>query len=229
LAEWVTELVREFTPMTAGEARVAMHSLQFQGGDVGEHDATFRRLTALVEGLSPQEAVTAYVRSYAAAMPEVKNFIERARPHTWSEAARLAKEEVRRAKELSSAQQAGGPQRRDQLRAMDTTSPAQSQLNSLSAQLNEMRQTLNFLAATNPRPYNLSQQQYEERNRQGLCWRCGAGGHRALECPQRPMRGGQFSQQPAGGRGPQPTPSGQSQQAAQAQAQGAAPRLNTPN
>ncbi len=59
VATWDEALAREFTHMTSAQARHELYSLRCATGDVGEHDAQFRRLSALVEGLFQQEATTA--------------------------------------------------------------------------------------------------------------------------------------------------------------------------
>lgn len=231
LDTWEAELCKEFITMSSAEARAELHSLRYKGGELTTHDAQFRRLSALVDGLSEQEAATAYVRTFAS-MPEVMEHIERAAPTSWQEAARTAKKEVRILADKKRLQEAAttdrtrrGPGEREQLRAMDAGQPASAtpgiggapseELQQLRSELRGLQETLHLMARQmrQPRPpprpldpqrFGITAEELQRRLRMGLCFRCGRRDCFWRDCRNPPLPSGQPQQGTLPPQGAQP-------------------------
>lgn len=190
LTAWEAALEAEFTALTPAEARAELYRLRYDGQDLAAHDAQFRRLSSLTQGLSEQEAVMAYTHSLGKDL-ELREQVERAAPATWQEAAKVARREVRilgerRQAKGNQADQSSRARRpeREQLHhiAAGTTDPSTSpELQNLQSDIVSLRETLNLLQQRwqpnrpplKPEDFGLDPVEFARRRSNRLCYVCG--------------------------------------------------------
>ena len=211
VAAWDRALELEFTAMSAVQARAALYDLRYTGGPVAEHDAAFRSIGSLVEGLSQQEAVSAYIRSFAG-VGELQEHLERAAPTTWQAASQLARREVQiytrklaaRGLPLPGAAVPTTPGQGGQEQEPSAGAAGPSAVEGGTKQerwggLQRVQEALNSMAGKlsahrrrrpKPQDFGLAQEEFDRRRALSLCYSCGARGCASWTCKARRRGGG---------------------------------------